>query len=149
MSRKKPPKILIVEDDPNVHPLYREAFTEGGFDVTILPNADGFFAEEVDRVQPDVISMDIMIGKEGRPTERDGFEAIELLRSDLRTNEIPIIVLSNFSEETRIERAKKLGAVDYIVAIGYSPKEVARIFMKYVDDPKHYVPLHPAFRKTD
>ena len=104
---KHKPKILIVEDDLNMHPLYTKAFEESGFEVVIFQTADGFFPEDVYNQKPDIISMDLMIGKEGEETERDGFDAIEVLKSDSRTYEIPIIVLSNFYEENRVRRAKE------------------------------------------
>ena len=140
-------KILIVEDDPNVQNLYQEVFEKAGFVVTIIPDADGFFADKVAETQPDIISMDLVSGKGGHPVERDGFDAMQVLRSDLRTVDIPIIVSSNFFQEDRVRKAKELGAKDYINETGYSIDKIPEQYIKYLEDPKGYKPLHPIFRE--
>lgn len=45
----------------------------------------------------------------------DGFEALHILKSDPKTNKIPVIVLSNLGESTDMEKAKSLGAIEYFV----------------------------------
>jgi len=143
---KRTPKILIVEDDVNNHQLYRDAFEQSGFEVVLFENADGFFPERVNEIKPDIISMDLMMGKEGAATERDGFEAIEKLKSDLRTHEIPIIVLTNFFDEAKVRRAKELGAIDFISVAGQSLKKIPEHYLSYLKKPMHYTPSHPIFR---
>lgn len=145
-KHKKTPTILIVEDNVNNHPLYRDAFEKSGFKVILRKNGDGFFADEVSEMKPDIISMDLMLGEGGAPTERDGFEVIEALKADLRTYEIPIIVLTSFFEEGKVKRAKELGAVDFLNISGESIDKVPRHYLRYLKDPKHYQPSHPLFR---
>lgn len=145
--RKKKPKILIVEDNKHNHKLYRDVFEKAGFDVTLCENADGFFAEEAAKIAPNIISMDLMMGKDGHPTERDGFTAIEYLKSDMRTHTIPIIVLTSFFEENKVRRAKKLGAVDFITVSGQPISKIPHYYLRYLKDPKHYKPSHPIFRE--
>ena len=76
------PTILIVEDNEHNHKLYRDVFERGGFEVTLRENADGFLVEEVANLNPDIISMDLMMGKDGAATERDGFDALEQLKAE-------------------------------------------------------------------
>ena len=140
------PKVLIIEDNEFNHRLFHDAFEQAGFDVTIRSHADGSFIDDVGALAPDIISMDLMIGRENVETERDGFQAIEALKADLRTHEIPIIVVTNFSEESRAERAKELGAADYFTESGQSITHIAKRFMEYVKHPKRYAPTHPYFR---
>ena len=146
MWKHSTPKILIVEDDINNHPLFRKAFEAKGFEVTIRKTADGDFLSEVIFFKPDIISMDLMIGQADAETQRDGFEAIELLKTDDRTKDIPVIVLTNFFEEGKVERAKGLGSVDFLSLQGQSISSVPDIFKRYLDDPKKYHPTHPIFR---
>ena len=140
------PRILIIEDNKHNHALYRDAFEKVGFDVELLENADGYFSDAVSVSNPDLISMDLMLGKEGGIPERDGFEAIEVLKHDLRTAEIPVFVLTSFFEEKKVLRAKELGAVDFISLTGEPISKIAAHYMKYWNDPKHYIPSHPLFR---
>jgi CheY-like chemotaxis protein len=90
--------------------------------------------------------MDLMMGKDGAATERDGFEAIEKLKADLRTAEIPIIVLTSFFEESKVRRAKELGAVDFISVTGQSIQKIPEHYVRYLKDPKHYRASHPIFK---
>ncbi len=145
--KKHTPRILMVEDDLNNHKLFRDAFGRKGFEVMILENADGPLADMVSEFKPDIISMDLMIGKGGFAMERDGFGAIETLKSDSRTRSIPIIVLSNFFEETKVRRAKELGAVDFISVAGQSIVKIPDHYLSYVTKPKKYKPSHPIFRE--
>ena len=143
----KKPKIVIVEDNKHNHDLYRDAFQNAGFDVTICKNADDYFADEMSEIKPDIISMDLMLGKDGHPTERDGLSAIQYLKSDLRTHEIPVIMLTHFSEENKVQKAKEFGAVDYIVLSGESISKIPKHYLDYLKDPKKYTSAHPLFRK--
>jgi CheY-like chemotaxis protein len=144
--KKKKPKILIVEDDLNNHGLYKDAFESKGFDVVLCQTADGDFITEVDQFKPDLISMDLMIGKNGQAADRDGFEAMEELKRDARTKEIPIFVLSNFFQEKYIQRAKEIGAVDFINAQGQSLPSVSERYARYLDNPRRYQPSQDLFR---
>jgi CheY-like chemotaxis protein len=146
-GRARTRKVLIIEDDRNTLELYNEAFSQIGFDAHILNGADGDFIAKVIEFNPDIISMDIMIGKEGIEDTRDGLEALELLQGDPRTREVPVIMLSNFVEEGKIRRAASLGAVDYIIASSNSPTEIAKHFLVYISDPQNYEPMHPFFQQ--
>ncbi len=139
--------ILIVEDNELNFQMYRELFEQKGFEAVVLPHADGFFPEEVSKIEPDIISMDIMLGKDGVQRERDGLEAIAALKADLRTHDIPVFVLTNFFEETKVNRAKELGVVDFIFLPGQTITKIPELFSTYLKDPKHYKPSHPSFRK--
>lgn len=146
MKRGSTRKILIIEDDPHTRALYEDAFTAEGFETCLMPDADDGFLERVAEFGPDVISMDLMIGQSDKPDARDGFQAMEALNQDLRTHEIPVFVLSNFIEEGKVRRAASLGAVDYIIASSYSPKEIVKRFIIFLSDPDSYKPTHPLFQ---
>jgi CheY-like chemotaxis protein len=142
------PKILIVEDNTLNHELYRDAFEGAGFEVVLRENADGFFLEEVANVvKPDIISMDLMMGKDGEAAEYDGFEALARLKGDLRTYDIPVIILTSFFEEGKVRRAKELGAVDFISLPGQSMAKLPGHYLRYLKDPKHYKPVHTIFKE--
>jgi len=135
----------MVEDNPNNHPLYRESFGAAGFEVFISDTAEADFVEAVAQMNPDIISMDIMIGKENQVIERDGLNAIELLKADERTKDIPVIVLTNFFEEGKVTKAKELGAVDFINLQAHDIKKIPDHFLLYLSNRKNYIPIHPSF----
>ncbi len=147
MKPKQKPKILLVEDNKHNHELYRDVFEKAGFEVTLRENADGFFLEEVANVvKPDIISMDLMMGKDGEATQYDGFEALAQLKGDLRTHEVPVIILTSFFEESKVRRAKELGAVDFISIAGQSIPKLPEHYLRYLNDPKGYKPIHTIFK---
>lgn len=147
MKRRVAPKILVVEDDANNHPLFESVFSEVGFTVKICSSAEDDFIETVAAFAPDIISMDLMIGSQYREISRDGFQAIALLKTDERTKAIPVMVASNFFQETKVKFARSLGVIDYFNLQGQPLIKMAKRFREYVDDKKHYQPSHPAFRE--
>lgn len=136
----------MIEDDRNNHPLFQHSFGTAGFKVLIRPTADGTFVEDVVDCAPDIISMDIMIGKSGAVVERDGIDAATLLQADERTRHIPIIFLTNFYEPNKIAKAKEIGAVDFISLQAHSMQELPKIFLTYLEDPDSYIPTQPLMR---
>jgi len=102
-----PSKILIADDNiPNVELL--EAYL-AGLDCEIETAGDG--AETLEKVKtfaPDLILLDIMMPK------LSGFEVCEKLKSDPKTQEIMILMVTALSELGDIERAVNAGCDDYL-----------------------------------
>lgn len=100
-------KILIVEDDLDVAEMLNAYFRVQGYDVfTVNWGEDGVRAAQT--VLPDLMILDI------RLPDIDGYEVARRVRIDRRTNEIPIIFLTEKRE--RIDRLQgfEVGADDYI-----------------------------------
>lgn len=100
-------KILIVEDDLDVAEMLNAYFRVQGYDVfTVNWGEDGVRAAQT--VLPDLMILDI------RLPDIDGYEVARRVRTDRRTNEIPIIFLTEKRE--RIDRLQgfEVGADDYI-----------------------------------
>ncbi len=101
------PKILIVEDDLDVAEMLNAYFRVQGYEVfTVNWGEDGVRAGQ--SIFPDLVILDI------RLPDIDGYEVARRLRSDRRTQEIPIIFLTEKRE--RIDRLQgfEVGADDYI-----------------------------------
>jgi len=100
-------KILIVEDDLDVAEMLNAYFRVQGYEVfTVNWGEDGVRAAQT--VLPDLMILDI------RLPDIDGYEVARRVRTDRRTNEIPIIFLTEKRE--RIDRLQgfEVGADDYI-----------------------------------
>ena len=143
---KKVPKILIVEDFEANHALYQKIFEDTGFEVLIIGKVDDSFIEAVCQFSPDIISMDLMIDEDFTQQPFAGFALLSLLKADKRTVQIPVIILTAFFEETKVMKARDFGAVDFICVSGHKVQKIPEIFLKYLHDPKHYVPTHPLLR---
>jgi CheY-like chemotaxis protein len=147
MFGKKQPKLLMVEDTVANHALFKKAFGDAGFNVIITQNAEGDFVTDVADFSPDLITMDLMLGNPAIAVQRDGFDTIALLQNDARTKHIPIMVLTNFFEDSKVRTARDLGAVDFISLQGQSLKEIAARLSDYLADPRTYQSCHPLFRE--
>ena len=55
-----------------------------------------------------------------------GFEVLEKLKANDKYKDIPVLVLSNLGQEDDIEKAKKLGATDYMVKAHFSFAEIIK-----------------------
>jgi len=100
-------KILIVEDDLDVAEMLNAYFRVQGYEVfTVNWGEDGVRAAQT--VLPDLMILDI------RLPDIDGYEVARRVRSDRRTNEIPIIFLTEKRERVDRLQGFEVGADDYI-----------------------------------
>lgn len=98
-------KILAVDDDDSIRELLALQLTRHGYEV--LTAADG--AEALAKApQAEFILLDLMLPK------IDGYEVCRHLKSDERTKEIPIIMLTAKAEEIDTVLGLELGADDYL-----------------------------------
>lgn len=111
-------KILAVDDDDSIRELLALQLTRHGYEV--LTAVDG--AEALAKApQAEFILLDLMLPK------IDGYEVCRRLKSDERTKEIPIIMLTAKAEEIDTVLGLELGADDYL-AKPFSMRELlARI----------------------
>jgi len=110
-------KILIVEDDKFLRELFvRKMFSEG-FDVESAVDADQVF-EILATKKPEVILLDLIL------PGIDGFEILDKLKKDDKLKTIPVIVISNLGQKEDIDRATKLGAVDFLIKANYTLDEI-------------------------
>ena len=111
------PKVLVVDDAPDIVRLTRDYLEHAGFDVVIATN--GVDAMRMARVErPDLIVLDL-----GLPG-RDGLDVTRELRRD---SGVPIVMLSARSDESDKLVGLELGADDYVTK-PFSAKElVARV----------------------
>lgn len=101
------PKILVVDDDIHVHPYLKNLLADD-FDVQCLSSAFEMEEELKGGYFPSMILMDVMM------PNIDGFQACEALKSNIKTQDIPIIFLSALGEEKNEERGFEVGGIDFI-----------------------------------
>jgi DNA-binding response OmpR family regulator len=101
------PKILIIEDDLDVAEMLNAYFRVQGYEVfTVNWGEDGVRSAQT--VHPDLVILDI------RLPDIDGYEVARRLRGDRRTQDIPIIFLTEKRERADRLQGLELGADDYI-----------------------------------
>jgi DNA-binding response OmpR family regulator len=100
-------KILVVEDDLDVAEMLNAYFRVQGYEVfTVNWGEDGVRACQT--INPDLVVLDI------RLPDIDGYEVARRLRTDRRTQDVPIIFLTEKRDRADRLHGLELGADDYI-----------------------------------
>ena len=117
------PLILLVEDNERNARLVWEILLANGYRLALVE--DGVQAIEVaHQLHPDLILMDLQL------PVLDGMSATRKLKSDPRTNEIPIIAVTANAMSERRKQMLATGCIAYITKpISYRPflEEIARV----------------------
>ena len=119
-------KVLIIEDDPLIVKIYTTRLTADGYEVLSAENGeDGLKLIEQDGIN--LIVLDLMMPRV------DGFGLLEKIRSTEKTKNIPVLVYSNLAQEEEVNRAKSLGATEFIVKANISPTETVNKIKSYLN----------------
>lgn len=97
--------ILIIEDDVFFQKFYAEKLEEQGFSIMTASNGKKGL-EALKKQEADLIILDLIM------PEMDGFEFLQNFAKLKKST--PILVFSTLGQNEDIEKAKKLGATDYV-----------------------------------
>jgi two-component system phosphate regulon response regulator PhoB len=110
-------RLLIVEDDPDVLDILSNTFRKSG-EFEIVTASDGMEGMRLARDQtPDALILDLML------PGMTGLEVCRILKSDVTTRGLPILILTAKADEFDRINGFELGADDYITK-PFSPREV-------------------------
>ena len=119
-----PKKILAVDDERHIVRLVQINLQKEGYEVVTAENGRDAL-EKVKTEKPDLIVMDVMM------PEMDGFEALEKLKADEETANIPVIMLTAKAQDADVFSGWQKGA-DLYLTKPFNPAElltfVKRIF---------------------
>jgi two-component system cell cycle response regulator len=101
-------RILLVEDDLALATAYKVRMEAEGFDVRHCPDGEEAMQEALS-YHPDLILLDIMMPK------ISGFDVLDILRNTKETAHTKIIILTALSQPADRQRAKDLGADEFLV----------------------------------
>ncbi len=120
-----PKKILIIEDEAIMLNLLRRKLIGEGYDVEVAKDGEEGLAK-MKETKPDLVLLDIIMPKMG------GMEVMEWMRGDSELRKIPVIVISNSGQPVEIDKAKKLGAKDWLIKTEFDPQEVSEKVVKQI-----------------
>lgn len=130
-------RILLVEDESIVRLDMKMMLTDAGFNVIGEAENGEKAIELVYKTKPDLIIMDIKMPK------LNGLKASEIITKNFN---IPILILTAYSQQDYIEKAKQLNIVGYLVkpvseanlipAVEIALKQAEKVnrFMKQIDE---------------
>jgi DNA-binding response OmpR family regulator len=121
-------KILLIDDDESLLTVYSTAFKKEGFEVvTALSGQEGLTkAKEgaslilLDQVLPDI----------------SGNEILKTLKETQETKDIPVIILSNFSQEELVKDALGKGATDYVFKYQVELSDIVKKVKETIGEPQ-------------
>ena len=111
------PKILVIDDDPDVGQILNMKLTRAGYEVAIATGGKEGLEKARDD-HPDLILLDIMM------PDMDGWQVCGRLRE---MTDVPIIMLTVLGRQEETTKGLRLGADDYIVKPWSNPELLARI----------------------
>lgn len=124
-------RILVVEDTELLRRMYHDKLVADGFEVSTA--SDGLEAlNELRNAHYDLVVLDLIMPRMG------GLELLEIIKADPRLSVIPVVILTNLGEESAIERALDLGAVDYLIKSAAKPADVSakiQLTLKHLAPP--------------
>lgn len=124
MNERK--KVLIIEDNIDLQEIYKIYFQDAWFDVFQKLNGLGGIAQLVE-LKPNIVLLDIMI------PQMNGFEVLEVIKNQSSIN-IPIIVCSNLSQQSDIDKAFQSGADEYIRKSDFDGKQIVERVIQFMKD---------------
>ncbi|HDZ54227.1 MAG TPA: response regulator [Candidatus Nealsonbacteria bacterium] len=118
-------KILLIEDEQLMIELLEKRLIREGYEVAVARDGvEGL--KKIKEVKPDLVLLDIIMPKMG------GFEVMETMSEDEELKKIPIIVISNSGQPVELDRAKRLGAKDWLIKTEFDPQEVIDKVIKQI-----------------
>lgn len=101
-------KVLVVEDDALLSGVLSKVLLAEKFQVMVTDNGLSV-AEAVKTFAPDIILLDLII------PGIDGFAVLKQLKTDPKTEKIPVVVVSNLGDVGDVKSTKALGADEYFI----------------------------------
>lgn len=124
-------KVLIVEDDKFLSELISTKLTKEGFTIVLATDGESGLEQAVNE-KPDIVLLDIML------PGMSGFEVLKSLKNhpDESITKIPVLILSNFGQESKVQEGLKLGAQDYLVKANFTTGEIVEKIKATMDAAK-------------
>lgn len=116
-------KVFIVDDDKFLLDMYTFKFKEKGFEVVQAFGGVDALNKLKGGIIPDVILLDVVM------PVMDGFDLLNVIKSEKLAPEAKVIILSNLGQPADIEKGRKLGANGYVIKASATPSEVVEKVM--------------------
>ncbi len=110
-------RILLVEDDQFLSSILANHFRGHSYEVECAYDGDSAVQRAI-QLHFDVVLLDILL------PNKDGFEVLGALKSMEATKHMPVIVISNLSDEKSVQRMKEGGAASFLVKAHVTPQSV-------------------------
>jgi DNA-binding response OmpR family regulator len=111
-------KVLLIEDDEVVADMYRLALVAAGRVVVVARDGEEGLRMASDE-KPDFIVLDVRLPK------INGFDVLSGIRTNPKTKDIPVIILTNVGDPGMPERGSALGALEFMIKAYTTPGQLS------------------------
>ena len=111
--------ILIVDDSEDSRESLAMCFRNAGHNVACVPNGREALSHVLTR-PPEVILLDLLM------PEMDGPSFLEVVRSYLRIQSLPVVILTGLADSPMIDRARALKVNSILVKGKATPDEILK-----------------------
>ncbi len=101
-------KILWVEDDKLIGNILGKKMVSSGFDLVHAKDGEEAM-KSLEQFMPDAIMIDLLL------PGMSGFDILKQIRDNPKFKDVPVMILSNLSKPSDLNRAKVLGAQKFLV----------------------------------
>ena len=113
-------RTIFVVDDNDTNLMMAKTALDDTYRTFTMPSAARMF-KLAEKIMPDLILLDIDM------PEMDGFQAIQVLKSDSRLKSVPVLFLTAANDAAVEKRGRELGALDFIIKPFSPPTLIERI----------------------
>lgn len=115
----QPKTILVVEDDQVFLEILIDELSKAGFKVVTAHDGEEGLQAALGQL-PDLIVIDILMPK------MDGITMLKKIRESEAGKKIPLLILTNLSDNQTIDTALENGAYDFLVKSDWEPKDLVK-----------------------
>lgn len=117
---------MFIEDDLPTIDVYGTALEEAGFKLEIINLGE----EAVERVKeikrgkvkkPDLVLLDLIL------PDMNGMEILKAVRKQKKTRDVPVFILSNYTDEQLEKNGMRLRSEKFILKTDCSPNQLVKI----------------------
>lgn len=121
------PRVLMVEDHPDIADLYQLKLQLEGYRVAVA--RDGRAGLELARsLLPDVILLDIHL------PVMDGLQVLAALRAEDATRRIPVVVFTEDESPNLADTARSYAVTGYLIKAHLLPSSLAQVIARVLHD---------------
>jgi CheY-like chemotaxis protein len=123
-------KIMLTDDDDFLVDMYVTKFNNSGIGVEACKSGNALLEKLRAGTKSDLILLDIVM------PQITGLEVLKKMREEKLAVGIPVVMLTNQSDEKDITEAKSLGTAGYIVKSAATPSEVVSEVLHILESSK-------------
>ena len=112
-------RILLVDDEEDTRASLSKFLRAAGHEVVAVPNGRDALAEVLKEL-PDVVILDLVM------PEMDGACFLEVIRSYLRLQSLPVVILTGLGDSPMIARAQALKVNGVLIKGKASPDDIVQ-----------------------